>query len=222
MSEKKFKERLLGEGGFSVVYQRVGHIPPAVVKYLKDPKDALIAIYMFQVHHVIHRDIKPDNIFVTQNFMLKIGDFGAVKLSERTAACATSIGTNRYMSPPQIEKGQLSDVKLASHRNDVYSMGLVLWEMIERREVLSECCEWNQFKREIFLFNFVFAKTQHFETPKCQATIQEIFCKSTAFDLSLRPDAQQLLVDLENALEGLMANKKEFREKFKSAPAQIF
>ncbi|CAJ0923630.1 unnamed protein product, partial [Mesorhabditis belari] len=82
---------------------------------------------------VIHRDIKPDNILVTKNFLLKVGDFGSIKLKADSCS-GTFVGTLRYMSPPRAgEPVGRKDHFMSSHRNDVYSLGLVLWEIVEQR-----------------------------------------------------------------------------------------
>ncbi|CAJ0947303.1 unnamed protein product, partial [Mesorhabditis belari] len=87
--------------------------------------------YMYKDEKFVHRDIKPENIFVTMDFRVKFGDFGLAKKIEETCT-GTVQGTQRYMSPSQGERvNEFHD----SHRNDVYSLGLVLWEMIERRFV---------------------------------------------------------------------------------------
>ncbi|HEY6252865.1 MAG TPA: protein kinase [Candidatus Angelobacter sp.] len=87
---------------------------------------------------IIHRDIKPDNIFITQdssgNEIAKVLDFGIAKAKESAlqggfTATKTGviIGTPEYMSPEQAE-GQLGD-KLDG-RADLYSLGVVLYEML--------------------------------------------------------------------------------------------
>jgi len=79
---------------------------------------------------VVHRDIKPENILLDKKSRVKIADFGIAKIvtseeAEKTLTQDQVIGTPHYMAPEQMEKPQLVD-----HRADIYSLGVVLYEIL--------------------------------------------------------------------------------------------
>ncbi len=79
--------------------------------------------------HLVHRDVKPSNIFVGPGDHATLMDFGIVKALSGTRLTRTgvTIGTPEYMSPEQIE-GQVLD-----QRSDLYSLGVVLYQMVTGR-----------------------------------------------------------------------------------------
>jgi serine/threonine protein kinase len=75
---------------------------------------------------VVHRDIKPANILIGRDDMVKVADFGIAKaaLGDDTTQTAATLGTARYLAPEQVEGG------VPDHRGDIYSLGVVLYEMV--------------------------------------------------------------------------------------------
>ena len=82
----------------------------------------------------VHRDIKPENIMLDKNGRVKITDFGLAKLLEKQPSAYTltqtgqRMGTPHYMAPEQIETSGQVD-----HRADIYSLGVVFYEMLTGR-----------------------------------------------------------------------------------------
>jgi eukaryotic-like serine/threonine-protein kinase len=83
---------------------------------------------------LVHRDVSPHNLFVTVDGIVKVLDFGIAKVddgsSERTEAGKVK-GKLAYMSPEQLAADQLD------RRSDVWSLGVVLWELLTGRRLFS-------------------------------------------------------------------------------------
>ncbi len=75
---------------------------------------------------IVHRDIKPDNLLLcSATGRLKIVDFGIAKGPRTLTEVGTMMGTPKYMSPEQVQgKGDLSEA------SDIYSIGVVMWELL--------------------------------------------------------------------------------------------
>ncbi len=124
------------EGKTLIEYAQKGPLSPGEVIDIATQMTSALA--EAHEHGIVHRDLKPANILITAKGRLKILDFGLAKTLGSGDASITStgkvVGTPAYMAPEQM-LGYRAD-----HRSDIYSMGVILFELltgrrpIERRE----------------------------------------------------------------------------------------
>ncbi|CAJ0914039.1 unnamed protein product, partial [Mesorhabditis belari] len=127
--------------------------------------------YLVEEHNIVH---------------LKLGDFGCAKEVEETCVDRSLAGTCRYMSPPD-------GLPKLSHRNDVYAVGLVVWEMIERCKVWSEYNQEGVFDLGRFHRGVIERKVVQLTPPKCaQVDVQRAVVACTRFNNNHRPTAAEM------------------------------
>lgn len=105
-----------------------GQMDPArALNYAHQIAEGLDAAYK---QGVVHRDIKPQNILINSNDMVKITDFGLARSRETVTLTQSNVfmGTAYYISPEQAESGRSADT-----RSDLYSVATVLFEMLTGR-----------------------------------------------------------------------------------------
>ncbi|MFI5007494.1 MAG: serine/threonine-protein kinase [Solirubrobacterales bacterium] len=103
---------------------RIGHLPAD--KTLEIGRDLCGGLQAAHDRGVLHRDLKPANIMIDGRGRARLTDFGLAVEEKRTAPGDTS-GTALYMSPEQLAGSELTA------RSDLYSLGLVLYEMVAGR-----------------------------------------------------------------------------------------
>lgn len=77
---------------------------------------------------LVHRDVKPENVLMSSDGRIKIGDFGLSRASSAGNSTATLIGTVAYIAPELVSNGA------ADARSDIYSVGIMLFEMLTGRQ----------------------------------------------------------------------------------------
>ncbi len=106
-----------------------GHLSPADV--LGMAPQLCDALQYAHEHRIVHRDIKPENILVDSEGRVRLADFGLAKLLGQDSAAPgltrtrQGLGTPHYMAPEQVQSANQVD-----HRADLYSLGVVLYEML--------------------------------------------------------------------------------------------
>ena len=94
---------------------------------------------------VIHRDIKPSNLMIGNDGRVKIMDFGIARVrgSARLTRAGTAVGTPLYMSPEQCRGGE------GDERSDLYSLAIVLYEMLSGAPPFSGATEYDLIQAQI-------------------------------------------------------------------------
>ena len=78
-------------------------------------------------HHIVHRDIKPQNIIISKEGKVKVTDFGIARAVDSNTVSSSAMGSVHYVSPEQA-RGGYCDAK-----SDIYSVGITMYEMITGR-----------------------------------------------------------------------------------------
>ncbi len=109
--------------------RRIARGPLPVEEALDIAVQAARGLAKAHEHGVIHRDVKPGNLFVTRDGVVKVLDFGIAKLAGEAGPTTTgaALGTPSYMAPEQM-RGEAVDA-----RADFWSLGVVLYEMLAGR-----------------------------------------------------------------------------------------
>lgn len=141
--------------------------------------------------HIVHRDIKPQNMIISREGKVKVADFGIARAISNQTIGMNAVGSVHYISPEQA-KGSYSDA-----RSDIYSLGITIYEMVTGRL---------PFEGD----NTVTVALAHLENavvppsvlnPEVTPSLDRIILKCTAKRPSQRyQDAYELIADLRHAL----------------------
>lgn len=112
-----------------VMTERGAMSPAATITYLLPILSALAAAHKIGI---VHRDVKPENILISKDGRVKVGDFGlarGVGLGKTmTADASVILGSVSYLSPEQVQRG------ITDARSDLYSLGILAFEMLVGRK----------------------------------------------------------------------------------------
>ncbi|MET3575246.1 Stk1 family PASTA domain-containing Ser/Thr kinase [Bhargavaea ullalensis] len=155
------------------------------------------------LHGIIHRDIKPQNILMDLDGNVKLTDFGIAMALSATALTRTNsvMGTVHYLSPEQARGG------IATKRSDLYSLGIVLYEMLTGKLPFS-----GESPVSIALKHLQEETPPvRDERPDIPQSLENVILKATAKDAAHRyPSAEAMLKDLRTVLSPERKDEAKF------------
>ncbi|MGF2615603.1 Stk1 family PASTA domain-containing Ser/Thr kinase [Rossellomorea vietnamensis] len=170
------------------------HSPISIEKAIDIMRQLTSAIAHAHQNHIVHRDIKPQNILIDHDGTVKITDFGIAMALSSTSITQTNsvLGSVHYLSPEQARGG------MATRKSDIYSLGIVMFELLSGRLPFS-----GESAVSIAL------KHLQSETPSLRRwnqdipqSVENIVLKSTAKDPFQRYDSvEEIEEELRTALE---------------------
>ncbi|NLL51454.1 MAG: Stk1 family PASTA domain-containing Ser/Thr kinase [Peptococcaceae bacterium] len=116
-------EYVLGSTLKDIIRQEAPMSPQKALMIVRQIAEALAHAH---ANHIIHRDIKPQNILITLDGRVKVTDFGIARAVSSATLTHTGdiVGSVHYLSPEQAKGSQISE------QSDIYSLGIILYEMI--------------------------------------------------------------------------------------------
>eukprot|EP00245_Coleochaete_scutata_P000955 TRINITY_DN1117_c0_g1_i2.p1 TRINITY_DN1117_c0_g1~~TRINITY_DN1117_c0_g1_i2.p1 ORF type:complete len:640 (-),score=134.06 TRINITY_DN1117_c0_g1_i2:975-2894(-) len=118
-------EFMVGGSVYDYLHKQKGALKlPMLLKVAIDVSKGMD--YLHQ-HNIIHRDLKAANLLMDENEVVKVADFGVARVQDATGIMTAETGTYRWMAPEVIEH------KAYDHKADVFSFGVVLWELLTGR-----------------------------------------------------------------------------------------
>jgi len=131
-------------GHYSIIMENMSR--GSLSQFLRDPQQEISKKLLWQIaidtaeglaylhaKDILHRDLKSNNILLNEKYCAKISDFGLSKLkleikSTSTTSTARQTGTIRWRAPELFKRGAI-----ASKASDIYSYGMILWELVTRK-----------------------------------------------------------------------------------------
>jgi len=166
---------------------------PSLLRKLQMAKDTALGMNWLHCSDppIIHRDLKPSNLLVDSSWNVKVCDFGlsAVKRTEKLSDNGVAPGTPLWMAPEVLQGKELDE------KSDIYSFGIVLWEMLTEQEPYLEHDSYNTFVRAVC------GKHERPEIPEdYDESVKELLRASWHPDPDKRPPFGELITMIDNTM----------------------
>jgi serine/threonine-protein kinase len=189
-----------------------GRVP--VIDALAIGHQALDVLDAFHARGVIHRDIKPGNLFITTAGLVKVLDFGFARLrASRTTGHGIVLGTVTYMAPEQAQ-GNTEDV---DERTDLYEMGAVLFHALTGKSFV----EGNTMIERVMHVGKKPAPKIATFMPQLPEPVARVVDRALAFDKKDRWDSAGDMRDALWSAHGAMARAAKKRSEKEPEPSAV-
>ncbi len=179
--------------------------------------DICRALEVCQKYNIIHRDIKPTNIFVSETGDFKLGDFGVARILEKTSSHLSTKGTYTYMAPEVCRGDKYTAVA------DIYSLGIVMYKLLnDNLEPFRLTNDYGSAQKALELR----LQGNKISAPKnADARVSEVILKACEFDPENRYQTpMQMRKKLESLLDGTYVTesyKKSFQPESSTSSQYI-
>ena len=188
-------EYVSGQTLRDVLRQRHRLSPAAALDVLEPVLSALAAAHR---SGIVHRDVKPENVLIRDDGVVKVADFGLARAAtEGTAAPATQgllLGTVAYLAPEQVQHGHVDP------RTDIYAAGILLYEMLVGEPPYSGETAWDVASKHVN--QAVPAPSQ--SVASLPASLDELVLQATSRDPDRRPADAGVLLSQVKAVRRLL------------------
>ncbi len=141
--------------------------------------------------HIIHRDIKPQNIMISKEGKVKVTDFGIARAASTQTISSNTMGSVHYISPEQARGGYCDE------RSDIYSLGITMYEMLTGRVAFGGGC--GVAVGLLLIQGGVVAPWE--DEPMIPISLEKIILKCTQKKPEMRyASATELIIDLKKCL----------------------
>ncbi|HEY5636247.1 MAG TPA: protein kinase [Burkholderiales bacterium] len=150
-------------------------------------------------HGIVHRDIKPANVMIDSQGRVKLADFGVARIADadrgaaEKTAVGTVVGTPAYMSPEQIQGGEID------RRTDIFSAGIILYQFLTGEKPFTGQGAWTIAKKIIQDDPPLPSTVNAANPPIFDAVVQKALAKTVEARFQT---AREFGIALKNALEG--------------------
>jgi len=190
---------------------------PRILKVMESAAKGINCLHCWKPQ-IVHRDLKSLNLLVDENWNVKVGDFG---LSRFTSGAQLSTlgklrGTYAYCAP-EIYFG-----KAFSPKSDIYSMGVIFWELVVRCIKGSYEQPYSEFPNLMFPFQIIIQTAKNNLRPSlpenCPEFVDKLIKRSWHSDVEQRPATQEFI----DEMRGMLNEYKDNKEAWDKVVAPFF